>query len=81
MSEGPAPGPMLAGPGPSDTFVFYVAPNNALGRVSGHFRIRPHNAASTHQQSSIVSSTFRQLNGDCPEPVQAGQGHCLRHGR
>jgi len=55
MSEGPAPGPTLAGPGPSDTFASNAAPEWRSGRVSGYFRISPRSAREPSQSSGVSS--------------------------
>jgi len=82
MSEGPVPGPSLAGPGPFDSLVFNetpaatstasvsdTAPNGAQGRVSGNFRFRSRDANHPHQQQQdSVSFEFGQH-----EPACSGQ--------
>ena len=72
MSEGPAPGPTLAGPGPSDTLVSNGAPPGAQGRVSGHFHISPRNAAEPYQPSG-VSSELSRHDSVTGEAVTASQ--------
>src|SRR5713101_235431 len=70
MSEGPAPGPSLAGPGPSDTFVSNAAPKGARGEwlaISATAR------ASRPNRINLQESAARPSAGTRPSGQRSGQ--------